>query len=337
MDGNIVGNDYTDLSHFFNKLNLVENVLDGHGVGVAIYRGGKYKLTATITPGLFSYETDMVLPDEPGIQIFNTNSNIDEPVIPSLTITSGYPYVPEQFAGEKHLHWQLTSVKSPSEVIVERDEVFELKSETPTLATIAKFNLAVEGLEPGEYLYTITSDYEPANYTFKAIVKDVLRPEISLDKSIYTVGENKEAVVRVDMNYGYPYVGVGSTSDKPTVTVNADFLDEKTSDSYTDETWADSDMHCVAEIRIPLTKVTEDIVKENDGKIPLHLSVLFNSSVQFETTLSIPFESCPSGIQDIDVVNLNNSKVRYSNILGVEVDESYRGLVITSDGSKIIR
>lgn len=337
MNGNIVGNNDTDMSHVFDKLKFVETVLDGPGIGMNIYRGGKYKLTAMITPGLFSYETDVIFQDEPGIQIFNTSSKTDEPICPSLTITSGYPYVPEQFVGEKHLHWQLTSIKSPSEVIVEKDEVFELKSETPTLAAVAKFNLAVEGLEPGEYLYTITSDYEPANYTFKAIVNDVLKPEISLDKSIYKFGENKEAIVSVDMNYGYPYVGVSSSFDKPTITVNADLLGEKTSVSYSDETWADSDMHCMADVKIPLEKVTEETIKENGGKIPLVMSVLFNGTERFRTTISLPFEFDSSSIWEINADNLDKSKVRYFNILGVEVDESYKGLVISSDGHKIIR
>lgn len=219
----------------------------------------------------------------------------------------------------------------------EKRETFELKSETSTLAADATLNLTVEDIEPGEYLYTLTSDFAPANYSFKAYVYDVLMPEISIDKSVYTVGESREAIVKVEMDYGYPYVGAATSSDKPTVTVNAELLNEVTSVSYSDEAWADSDMHCIAEIKIPLEKVTEETVTENKGEIPLNLSILFNDAIKYETTISLPFVGGSSGIHDIDADNSGKSHARYFNIFGVEVDESYRGLVITSDGKKIVR
>lgn len=81
---------------------------------------------------------------------------------------------------------------------------------------------------------------------------DVLNPEISLDSDVYTVGESKEATVKLDMSYGYPYVGAWASSGEPTVTVNADLLGEQTNAEYSDAVWADSDMHCNAEVKVPL-------------------------------------------------------------------------------------
>lgn len=337
MEGNIVASQEESLTSMFNMLKFVKSFSKTFGAGETVLRGGKYKLAARIFPDLYSYEREFVLVDEPCMQIFDNTTMADSLLSPKVILTSGYPYDSADFSGEKYLQWQIASANSPTTVIAEKREIFELKSETPTLAADATLNLTVEDIEPGEYLYTLTSDFAPANYSFKAYVYDVLMPEISIDKSVYTVGESREAIVKVEMDYGYPYVGAATSSDKPTVTVNAELLNEATSVSYSDEAWADSDMHCIAEIKIPLEKVTEETVTENKGEIPLNLSILFNDAIKYETTISLPFVGGSSGIHDIDADNSGKSKVRYFNIFGVEVDESYRGLVITSDGKKIIR
>lgn len=96
-------------------------------------------------------------------------------------------------------------------------------TELPDLAATDSLMLTAGNLPPGNYLYTLTSES-------------------------FTVGENKEAIVKVDMNYGFPYVGADSPSGKPTVTVCAELSGEQTSVLYSDEAWAYSDMHRLAEI-----------------------------------------------------------------------------------------
>lgn len=335
MEGNIVNRQERDLTSFFNSLKFVKKY--NISKGMSVIRGGKYTLTARITPELFSYETEMILVDEPNMQVSDNITTVDTLLGPKILLLGGYPYNPADLTGAKHLHWQIAPNDAPDAVIEENDEIFELKSESTDLAPVDSIRLNVENLRPGIYLYSLTSDFAPANYSFTFNVYDVLAPDITFDKEVYTVGESKEAIVKLDMSYGYPYVGAGSSSCEPTVTVCADLLGEETSVSYSDEAWADSDMHCMAEIKIPLEKVTVEAVKENKGELPLSLSILFNGTTQYDTVLPLHFDSGSSGIHGINADNSDKPKVRYFNILGVEVDESYRGLVITSDGKKIIR
>lgn len=335
MEGNLVNRHEMDLTSTFNMLKFVNKLNKNISAGMSVIRGGKYTLTAKITPGMFSYETEIILVDEPNMQVYDNTTTVDTLLCPKVVMTSGYPYNPADFSGKKQLHWQIAAADYPSSVIAEKDEVFELKSETTDLAAVDSLRLSTENPGPGKYIYTLTSDFAPANYSFTAIVNDVLHPEITFDKASYTVGESKEAIVKVDMSYGYPYVGAASSSDKPTVTVCADLLGEETSVSYSDETWADSDMQCTAEIKVPLDKVTAEAVRENNGELPINLSILFNGIIKYETALSLHFESGSSGIHNINADNSDKSNVRYFNILGVEVEESYRGFVITSDGRKI--
>ena len=336
LQGQVAGRNEMDLTGTFRRLQFTSKYTGGLNASAAVLRGGEYKLTAQITPGLYSLEKDLVLVDEPGIMVSDTESCIDSLVCPKVTITSGYPYVPEQYVGEKHLHWQVAPVNSPTEIITAKDEAFELKSETPTLAAIATFNLITENLEPGEYQYVLTSDYEPANYTFKARVNDFLDPEISLDKTVYTVGESKEAIVTVAMSYGYPYVGKNPAEGKlPTVTVTAGLQGTETAENYSDEAWATADMHCTAELHVPLDKITADIANEYKGQVPLTLTVSFNSAQQYQTTVVLPFEYNDAGITDITVAR--PSHVRYYNLRGHRVAPDTPGLLFTSDGRKILR
>lgn len=338
QNGNEVARAEGDMTKDFNKLKFLKKLTTYANVFTGVIRGGKYTFTAEISDGLFSYQTDLELPDEPSIQIFGKTTTIDDPLCPEIIITSGYPYSPSDYSGEKQLHWQMASVNSPEEVIAQNDETFELLSETPTLAAVDTLYLEVKDIEPGEYQYTLTSDYAPANYSFMAKVCDVLKPVISFNKTSYVVGQSEEAEIKVEMSYRYPYVGKpASSSGKPTVEVIATLMDQATSVSYSDETWANSDMHCDAELKVPLGNVTEEIVKANEGKVPLQILIKFNGNSEFDETVYIPFDYVSSGITNINTDNSGQYAIKYFNIFGVEVNDDYHGIVITSDGRKIIR
>lgn len=337
LEGRSVFRQEADLSSFFKKLQFVSATSTGYSVSTSVYRGGRYRLAAEITPALYSYETEWTLVDEPNIQIFDTKTNVNSSVFPNVTFSSGYPYDPEDYTGQRHLHWQVAAADAPGTVIAEKDEVLDLKSDTPTLAAVASLRLETGNLAPGKYIYTLSSDFAPANYSFTAEVDDVLQPEISLDRSVYTVGVDREAVLSVEMNYDYPYVGQPEGGGEPTVTVSAELLDEVSSEDYTDPAWADSEMRCKAELTIPLEKVTAEVVEENEGTLPLKLTVKFNGIQKFGTTLAVPFEIPDARADTILTDGTATPAVRYYNVYGVEVDESWRGVVITSDGRKILR
>lgn len=340
MNGNVVVRRETDLTSEFRQLMFADSFSSAPSTNFTVIRGGEYKLKAEITPNLYSYETTLTLPDKPGMQISNDPTYVNASLQAKLTLSSGYPYEPADFAGPKHLHWTLAPVNVPDNVIVEKDETFELKSDLPTLAAQSVLYIdAGDELQPGQYTFTLTSDdFAPANYRFSASVNDTFMPEITLDKSIYTAGESAEAVVTADMHYRYPYVGSKNGYAEPTITVSATLLEDVTTENYSDAAWADSDMNCTATLKIPLDKVSADVVKKyDDGKIPLDFVIRFNGAQMYADTLEIPFATDGAGIDDITPDVTTSRKVRYFNNLGVEVDDSYKGVVITSDGRKIIR
>ena len=329
----------TDLTYTFKRLPFVKNVSKGISVSGTLLRGGKYKAVAGISPDLFALEREFVLPDEASMQVMDNAVSVGAPLSPKLWLTSGYPYVPADFAGENKLRWTVTKAATatePATDVAEHDEVFELQSETADLAAFATLNLKIEDPAPGVYVYTVSSpDFAPANYTFKGFVNDVFVPVVTIDKESYKVGESTEAVVTAEMDFDYPYVGAAAEGE-PTVTVVAKLLEQETKAEYRDAAWASAPMHCVGRVKVPLDKVTAEVVKEHNGEVLLTLSFLFNGVLRCELPITLHFEDGASA--PVIVADPTIRAVRYFNVMGMEIDPStYRGLIITSDGRKLLR
>ena len=336
-NGRLTNHVTTSMVSSFNKFKFSKRISTMTTSNFTMLRGGEYDMKVEIAPGLYARQEKIVLADEPCMHQLTPDCVVDSIVSPKLYISSGYPYNYADFAGQKNLHWTVALDNAPENVLMEGDATFELKSDLPTLAAVDSVVLNSTIADPGKYRYTVTSGFAPANavYTFKIL--DVLHPEVTLDKTVYTAGESKEAIVTVNMSYGYPYVGKVEPPAKPTVQVCAEFMGQETSVEYSDEAWADSDMHCTAQLKIALDKVTDAVVKEYEGKVPLNLTIRFNGSDRMESSEIIPF-GAPASVETI-IGDADGDKrpAKYFNALGVEVDDSYRGFIITSDGRKILR
>lgn len=333
----IRGND-KNIASEFTKMKYIKRYSSMLSSYVAVTRGGEYTLYAGITPELFAYEEVMIIKDDAGTRVTNTTTQVNLDLCPIVTITSGYPYDPETVKGEKTLRWTVSSANDPNNIIVDQTETFELDADKPKLAAVAELPLAVdEVLEPGEYVFTLTSDFAPASRTFKAFVNDVPAVNVSLDKTEYKVGEDAEATLKVDLGYGYPYIAADAGTEKNSVFITTILLEQSKTTEFSDPAWADAKMQYTAELPVSLAAVTDEVVTRYKGAVPLVLRISFNGKTQYESTVVIPFEYDTSGVKDISADKGANSKVRYFNIFGVEVDENYRGIVITSDGRKLIR
>lgn len=327
-----------DLSNVFNKLHFItgdyqQNIAES----LSVVRGGSTTWKVSIEPNLFSFEFVLVIHDEAGIRTDNTITNVGHALAPVVTITSGFPFKPEALAGEKTLHWSVASANEPSKIIAEDTEKFELDASKILIESEASFELEGGNLQPGEYIYTLTSDYAPACQTFKAYVYDVLDAKVSLNKSVYVAGEDKEAKMDVTMHYGYPYVHTNPGAELPTISVGTTLLDETNTDYFSDAAWKDTELDYTATVKIPLDKVTTEIVNEYKGNVPVKVEVIFNNEIQYESVVTLPFKYDSSGIENISADDSDGRNVKYYNVFGVEVDRNYHGLVITSDGHKYFR
>ena len=336
-EGKEVGSTVKDISNDFRKLKYVSKFQANYSSSLVVNRGGQYKVKAGLTPELFSYENDMILNEEAGAQVSDYISRADTILCPKVKISSGYPYDATAVARQHSLQWTVSRVNEPDVLIADNTIPFELTSETPLLAAVNELTLEVSDLEPGDYIFTLSSDYTPANRSFRARVNDYLRVEDSFDKMRYKADEDSEAVLKMEMNYGFPYIEKSSSTNKPTIYVTTDLQGESKTTEFSEEAWADAPMHYTADVVIPLQSVTQEIVDNYEGKVPLTVSVAFNNDLQYKAILEIPFEYKSSGIENVEADSSLSKNIRFYNLMGVEVDENYKGLVITSDGHKIIR
>lgn len=337
MTGKSIAGQEDDMTSLFKKIKYTKKFSSLLSSSVTVKRGGEYKVRGGISPDLFTFEKTIVLPEEAGTQISNTTMAVDSLLVPTLYITSGYPYNPTEISGEKYLRWTLVAAATPTEKIADKEEKFELLSELPSLAAIAEINIEIPELQPGEYLLTLLSDYEPANRIVKLFVKDILDIDITLDKEEYTLGVDKEIDMHIEMRYGYPYIKVDQETNKPTVNVLVDLLGEKTTEAYSDEAWENSEMSYSGIIKVGLDKLDKEQIEEYKGEIPMTVTVSFNDATQYSATIDIPFVPDESGIGNLIEENSTIKGKKQYSVFGVEVEDTYRGLVITSDGKKIIK
>jgi hypothetical protein len=335
-DGETVDSGESDMSNIFKSIKYAKNISMLKQIQFGVMRGGRYKMVAEITPDLLSYANEVDVKDEACARVKNTSSKVGNGLCPEICLTSGYPYDAASISGEMTLDWSVSPDGQPDKVIASDTEILALTSEKPTLAAVDTLYLYVPDLEPGKYIYTMRSDFEGANRTFEASVIDTLRAELSIDKDKYTLGTDKEVKLKIDMNYGYPYIAADSETGTSTITIVTTLAGETASAEISDQSWASSTVNCTANIAVPLDKVTNELVEQNKDGVPLSLYIVFNSETQYQATIYLPIEAVSGGVNRIAADEKSEQELYY-NVLGVPVDKSYRGVKISKAGSKIVK
>ena len=322
-----------DLTFDFEKLLFVDSFISNPTVKCSILRGGEYTVEMGMAPNLYRHEECITIKDEACARVAGTRFKDNEEKTTTLYITSGYPYNPESVKGIHELSWTLTPENNPAYVIAEGGSPFSLETEQTLMAAVDSVELDFWALEPGKYHCIATSDFTPANRTFDLEILDVLKAEITKDKDHYVLGTDSEVNLQIAMTYGYPYISANEDTGKPTINVIAQLLDEEYTFDFSNEEWGKSTMDYIADIKVPLKDVTYDIAKENDWRVPLTIKVKFNGAIQAEIPVEIPIANT-SGIEPIGADPTVTPT--YYNVFGQPVDGFYKGIVVTSDGRKLL-
>lgn len=322
-----------DLTFDFEKLLFVDSFISNPSVKCSILRGGEYTVEMGMAPNMFSHEEHITVKDEACVRVAGTRFKDNEDKTTTLFITSGYPYNPESVMGIHELSWVLTPENDPTYVIADGESPFSLENDHALMAAMDSVECDFWAVEPGKYHCIVTSDFTPANRTFDLEILDVLQAEINKDKDHYMIGSDSEANLQIAMAYGYPYISANEETGKPTINVIAQLLDEEYTFDFSNEEWGNSAMDFIAEIKVPLKGVTYDIAKENDWRVPLTIKVIFNGGIQAEIPVEIPIENTSS----IESIGPEPTVAPiYFNVLGQPVDGFCKGVVVSSDGRKLL-
>lgn len=331
--GNSAAFSKIDLTSDFEKLLFVDSFISNPTIKCSIMRGGEYTVGMGMSPNLYRHEERITVNDEACARVSSTRFKDNEDKTTTLFITSGYPYNPESVKGIHELSWVLTPKNDPTYIIADGASPFSLETEQVLMAAVDSVEFDFWAMEPGAYHCIVTSDFTPANRTFDLEILDVLKAEITKDKEHYVLGTDSEANLQIAMTYGYPYISENEETGKPTINVIAQLLDEEYTFDFSDEKWGDSAVDYIADIKVPLKDVTYDIANENDWRVPLSIKVKFNGAIQAEIPVEISIVNT-SGIESI--ASDSTAAPRYYNVFGQSVDDSYKGVVVTSDGRKLL-
>ena len=337
MYGNPVSENIVDLKNFFNKnkLEFMTNYNSGSALGID--RGGTYKAELSIEPNLLATQYELIIADEPCTRVVNTETRIGNPLSMTVKVSSGYPYNPSDISGTEMLNWTLYSVGDNEELTEMKNGThpIDLTNDTPLLAAVDVFDITVDDLPIGKYQFVFTSDFAGANRTVDAMVTDIAHAELSLDKEQYSLDTDKEATLHVEMSYGFPYIMPTFENPTSTVTVITCLLDEDEEHPFSNAQWETADMQLSEEITINLEGITKEISEEYDGELPLTVKIKFNRDEQYVETIPLKLSGY-SAIQTTVMDNIS-PKIQYYNLLGNPVNADYKGILITSDGKKIIQ
>lgn len=331
--GNLEASHKKDISQDFKTMEFVEGWNCSHSVGCTVNKGGQYTVEFGLSPDLYKDKQEIVIKDEACARVYRTIFKKGEPMTSILNITDGYPFDASLLTGEYTLDWTLAPVESPTSIIAEGNETFSLETDKPLIASTSTMNLEFGSLEPGKYVGIISSDFAPAARTFDVEVNDVLQTDISFDKEQYVIGKDKEANLKISMKYGYPYISLNSDTGKPTIIIKAELLGQDYNYEFSNEVWSNSNVDYTADISVPLNNVSFDIAKEYDWALPMNIQIVFNGRTQMEKSIVIPVVDT-SGVELIDA-DFKSSPIYY-NVYGQRVDSSYRGIVVISDGRKML-
>lgn len=324
-----------NLVNFLKTMKFTHSASRTEQIFASINRGGHYTFALEISPDYFLHEYEDDILDEACTRVDSTTTVIGLLLKPEIKITTGYPYDAASLSGEKTLHWSVSPDGKPNQILIDKTETFQFDTTQPLLASVVSFELAADNLAPGKYVYTLQSDFEGACRTFDAFVNDTVKADITLDKEIYDLDTDKEAKLTINMSYGYPYISKDSDTEESIITISTELLNETNNSTFSDPSWADAEINYTTEVTVPLDAITEDVVKENEGELPLTVSIIFNGNAQYKEIIGLPIKYDDAGVSNIEIGKASACPVYY-NVFGVRVDSTYRGIVITSDGKKLI-
>lgn len=95
-------------------------------------------------------------------------------------------------------------------------------------------------------------------------------------------------------------------------------------------------MQYLANADVPIGNLTSEVAQEHEGEIPLDITIAFNGETQFSGAVILPFEYQNSVPETVITDPTANKEVKYYNVFGQPVTNTYKGVVITSDGKKLL-
>ena len=351
--GGLVGEKFGDASSALAFIDANDADFLGLTMKNFIERGGEYVFERGIPWLGIAKSDDFILVDEPSVRMngFNqlkTGSNLDGYVL----FNTGYPYERSHLTGKEKTEWTLQYMApgSTERVTIDQGEMALTldNSKQPRLAAIDTLKIFKEKPALGEYFLEVKTDWEKealgamSDRNTKFMVVDTLRAKATIDKEKYQLGTDKQLVVNISLDYGYPFIHTTAPDKEPTVRIRYQITakgDELFKDSLkiADQKLAVEPLKRNDQLVMNFDKVTDDLFGDADQMpIYVHVTVEFDGNIQytadFQPTL---LKASDVGIRESQVADKKSSGNMY-DVQGRRVATKPANGIYIQDGKKVI-
>ena len=320
-----------------------------------IEQGGEYVFERGIPWLGITKTSDVVLVDEPTVRINDMNQlKTGSDLNGQILFNTGYPYDHSRLTGQEKAEWTLCyqAPNSKDRVEIDKGEMaltFD-NSKTPRLAAIDTLKIFREKPELGEYYFEVKTDWEKEalgdmslrNSLFQVV--DTLRANATIDKEKYQMGTDKQLVVNLSLDYGYPFIHTTAPDTIPTVRIRYQITadgENVFSDSLkiADQNLAVEPLQRNDQLVMNFDEVTDDLFGDADQmEIYVHVTVEFDGNLQYTADfkpLLLKSESAV-GISDSQFADRKSSSSMLFDLQGRSVGTNPANGIYIHDGKKVI-
>ena len=351
--GEVVGEKSDDASTVLDYMAFQDVVFNVLNLKSFIERGGEYVFERGIPWLGIAKSDDLVLVDEPSVRMndfhqLKTGSNLNGYVL----FNTGYPYERSHLTGKEKTEWTLQYMApgSTERVTIDQGEMALTldNSKQPRLAAIDTLKIFKEKPAMGEYFLEVKTDWEKealgamSDRNTKFMVVDTLRANATIDKDKYQLGVDKQLVVNLSLDYGYPFIHTTAPDTEPTVRIRYQITakgDELFKDSLkiADQKLAVEPLKRNDQLVMNFDKVTDDLFGDADQMpISVHVTVEYDGNIQytadFQPTL---LKASDVGIRESQVADKKSSGNMY-DVQGRRVATKPANGIYIQDGKKVI-
>ena len=313
-------------------------------------RGGEYVFNAIVDFLNIERHDPVTVYDNPTIRIGGDPVvKVGQDVNIMAFFNTGYPYDINSLTGEEYADVTLFKMQSDSTALTldkQRFSLSKLKDEAhPLLAGIDTVTTKMLKPEPGEYVLRYETNWQAVKTRdFSFIVKDTLRATVTLDKKAYDLATDKQACMKLKMDYGYPHIDAIQPDTIPTIRVVANLLkDIETGEclmadtlTLVSDTLAYKDLNYVGEWNLDWSKIDASKLAEGDSTYQVKVNIKFNNEQQYETIIPVNLKAVITGISPVERQHYDGEAVYTLSGIRKNSRQPFAPGIYLRNGKKII-
>jgi hypothetical protein len=352
--GNLLSESHKDVYGTLASIAFTDVDFTALSLKCFVEQGGEYVFECGIPWLGIEHSKEITLVDEPTVRFqdmvqLKTGSDLNGRVL----FNTGYPYDRSRLTGQEKAVWRLRYQAPNSKDSVDLDKgemalTFD-NSKQPRLAAIDTLKIFREKPALGQYFFEVKTDWEKeaigdmCNRIAIFQVADTLRAKATIDKEQYMLGTDKQLVVNLSLDCGYPFIHTTAPDTIPTVRIRYQITANGKrvfSDSLkiADQYLAVEPLQRNDKLVMNFDNVADSLFKNaNEMPIYVHVTVEYDGNLQYTADFKpLLLKSESTGISDRPFTNRKEPDSMLFDLQGRSAGSSPTGGIYIQGGKKVI-